>query len=93
MPHRLAQLGFPRWVAVSLLALAFALAYAVLLRRAARGRARLGLAACLLLVASPYLAPWYTAWAVPLAAAEEDTPAQLVALTVCAYLLPQTVPV
>ena len=40
--------------------------------RRRRGRARLGLAACLVLVTTPYLAVWYLAWAVPLAAAEED---------------------
>ena len=38
---------------------------AVLARDAARGRARLGLAACLVLVTTPYLAVWYLAWAVP----------------------------
>jgi hypothetical protein len=76
-----------------LLGAAFVLAYAWLLREAARGRARLGLAAALLLLAVPYLAPWYVVWAVPLAAAEDDVPAQTLAIGVGAYLLPQTVPI
>ncbi len=37
-------------------------------------------------------APWYAVWAVPLAAAEDDRRAQLLALGFCAYLLPQTIP-
>lgn len=93
MPHRLQELGLPRWLAVGLLAVLFAAAYGWLLREAARGRARLGLAAALFLLAVPYLAPWYAVWAVPLAAAEDDPPAQALALGICAYLLPQTVPV
>jgi hypothetical protein len=93
LPHRLQDAGAPRWLAVGLLAAAFVLAYAWLLREAARGRARLGLAAALLLLAVPYLAPWYVVWAVPLAAAEDDVPAQALALGVGAYLLPQTVPI
>lgn len=64
-------------------------AYIWLLRSAAHGRARLGLAAGLILIASPYLVSWYTIWAVPLAAAEEDEAAQLLSLGLCAYLLRQ----
>jgi hypothetical protein len=92
IPHRLAQIGLPReaaWIVVGVL---FVAAYAWLVREALRGRARLGLAAGLLLLAAPYLAPWYTAWAVPLAAAEDDRGAQLLALGLTAYLLRQTVP-
>jgi Glycosyltransferase family 87 len=85
LPHRL---GLPLWVAVA----AFLVGYAWLARQAWRGRARLGLAAVLLLATTPYLAVWYTAWAVPLAAAEDDETAQLLALALCAYLLPQTIP-
>ena len=66
---------------------------ALLAREAARGRARLGLAACLVLVTTPYLAVWYLAWAVPLAAAEEDEAATLACLGLCVYLLPQTIPI
>jgi hypothetical protein len=47
----------------------------------------------LLLLATPYLTPWYAVWALPLAAAEDDETAQLLVLAVCAYVLPQTVPV
>jgi hypothetical protein len=92
IPHRLAQLGLPREAAWGLAAAAFVVAYGWLAREALRGRARLGLAAGLLLLTVPYLAPWYTAWAVPLAAAEDDRAAQLVALALTAYLLRQTVP-
>jgi len=92
LPHRLEQLGLPRAVAVGALLAAFAVAYVWLLRQAARGRARLGLTACLLLLATPYLAAWYAAWAVPLAGAEDDPPAQWLAVGISAYLLPQAVP-
>ncbi len=92
IPHRLEQAGLPGWLALALAAAAFAVAYLWLLRQAMKGRARLGLAAGLGLLATPYLVPWYAVWAVPLAAAEEDRAAQWVALAVCAYLLRQTVP-
>jgi hypothetical protein len=85
LPHRL---GLPSWALV----VPFAIAYAWLAREAARGRARLGLALALVLLATPYLTVWYVVWAVPLAAADDDGPAQLLALALCAYLLPQTVP-
>jgi alpha-1,6-mannosyltransferase len=93
LPHRLQELGVPHALAVGLLAAAFALAYVWLLREASRGRARLGLATVLLLLALPYLAVWYVVWALPLAAAEDDEPAQLLGLVLCAYLLRQTIPV
>jgi hypothetical protein len=92
LPHRLEQLGSPRWLAVGLLAVLFLAAYAWLVREAVRGRARMGLASGLLLLAVPYLAPWYAVWAVPLAAADDDRDAQVLAVAICAYLLPQTVP-
>ena len=93
LPHRLLELGLPREVALGLLAAAFAAAYVWLARQAWRGRARLGLTAGLLLCASPYLVPWYTIWAVPLAAVEDDPPAQCLAVGLCAYLLSQRVPI
>jgi alpha-1,6-mannosyltransferase len=93
LPHRLLELGVPRTVGLVLLASAFALAYVWLARQAWRGRARLGLAAGLVLCASPYLVPWYAVWAVPLAAVEDDPPAQWLAVALCAYLLSQRVPV
>jgi alpha-1,6-mannosyltransferase len=91
-PHRLQQLGVPHGVSIALFALAFVVAYAWLAREAWRGRARLGLATCALLFALPYLVVWYVVWAVPLAAAEDDEPAALLALVLCAYLLRQTIP-
>jgi alpha-1,6-mannosyltransferase len=92
LSHRVEQLGVPHAAALALAGLALALGLAWLAREALRGRARLGLSACLLLATTPWLAPWYTIWALPLAAAEDDRRAQLVALGFCAYLLPQTIP-
>ena len=92
LPHRFEQAGAPRWLAIALFGLAFAVAYAWLVREAWRGRARLGLATCALLLAAPYLVVWYVVWAVPLAAAEDDEPAALLSLAICAYLLRQTIP-
>jgi hypothetical protein len=92
LPHRLEQLGAPRGLAIALFAAAFAVVYAWLAREAWRGHARLGLATCALLLAAPYLVVWYVVWALPLAAAEDDEPAALLSLALCAYLLRQTVP-
>ena len=92
LPHRLSQVGVPYAAALGTLVGAYLLAYAWLLREAWRGRARLGLATGLLLLAVPYLAVWYVVWTVPLAAAEDDEPAQWLALGLCAYLLRQTIP-
>ena len=92
LPHRVEQLGGPHGVALGFAALAFVLGLAWLGLEAIRGRARLGLTACLLLATTPWLAAWYTIWALPLAAAEDDRRAQLIALGFCAYLLPQTIP-
>ena len=72
--------------------MALAVGLAWLAREAWRGRVRLGLAGCLLLATTPYLTAWYVIWALPLAAAENDRKAQLIALSFCAYLLPQTIP-
>lgn len=93
LPHRLQDLGVPRELAVAFFAAALVLAFAYLVREALRGRARLGLAACALMLTAPWLVVWYLVWAVPLAAAEDDGTAQLVALALCAYLLPQTIPI
>jgi Glycosyltransferase family 87 len=92
LPHRVEQLGIPHGVSIALFAVAFALAYAWLVREAWRGRARLGLATCALLLAVPYLVVWYVVLALPLAAAEDDEPAALLSLALCAYLLRQTIP-
>ena len=93
LPQRLASVGVPDSVAVALFGLAFVGGYAWLARAAWRGRARLALATCFLLLATPYLAAWYVVWAVPLAAAEDDRLARVLILALCAYLLPQTVPI
>ena len=93
LPHRLQSAGVPRDVALWLAAAVLIGGLAWLVRRAARGHARLALAACLLLVTTPYLAVWYLGWAVPLAAVDEDDRvARAGVLLLCAYLLPQTIP-
>jgi len=86
LPHRL---GLPSLTGF----VAFAAAYVWLLNEARRGRARLALCAGLLLLTTPYLISWYTAWAVPLAAVEEDRAARGLALGLSAYLLAQRIPV
>jgi len=93
LPHRLKELGVPHDVSLGLFLAAFVVAYLWLLRQAWRGRARLGLAACLILLASPYLVPWYAVWALPVAAVEDDPPAQWLAVAISAYLLRQRVPI
>ena len=92
IPGRLESIGVPHGLAVGLLAGLFGLAYLWLLREAWRGRARLGLAAGLLIVAAPWLVPWYVVWAIPFAAVEEDRTAHLLGLALTAYLLRDAVP-
>jgi alpha-1,6-mannosyltransferase len=92
VPSRLEQIGLPEEMALALAGVALVAGLALLVRRARTGRPCLGRAGCLLLLTTPWLAPWYAVWAVPLAAAEEDAPAQVAALALCAYLLPQTIP-
>ena len=92
VPTRLAQLGLPEWAA-SLVALApLAVASPWLVRSARAGRPRLALTTILILLASPWVLPWYAVWAVPLAAVEEDRAAWVLSLALCAYLLPDRVP-
>jgi alpha-1,6-mannosyltransferase len=92
LPSRLEQLGLPHGLAIGLALAALGTGLVWLAREAARGHARLGLAACLVLATTPYLAVWYLAWAVPLAAPEEERASRLAALALTAYLLPQTIP-
>jgi Glycosyltransferase family 87 len=92
LPHRLESVGVPRVVALTLAGAVLAVGLLWLARDASRGRPRLALAACLVLVTTPYLAVWYLGWVIPLAAAEEDRLARLAALGLCGYLLPQTIP-
>jgi hypothetical protein len=91
LPRRLEQLGLPEELALALAAIALVTGLAFLVQRAHGGRPYLGRAGCLLLVTTPWLAPWYAVWAIPLAAVDDDRPAQVAALALCAYLLPQTV--
>lgn len=93
IPQRLEDLGLPHGVALGLATAVLAVGLVWLAREARLGRVRLARAACLLLLTTPWLAPWYTVWAVPLAAAEDDRGAQLLALAICAYVLPQTIPI
>jgi len=88
LPHRLG--GRP---AAFAFAAAFALAYAWLLLEARRGRARLGLCAGLLLLATPWLVPWYAVWVVPFAAIDDDPPAQVLALGMTGYMLRIAIPI
>jgi alpha-1,6-mannosyltransferase len=90
-PHRLEQLGLPHGLALGIAGAVLVAGLVWLAREAQRGRPHLARAGCLLIVATPWLTPWYMVWAVPLAAAEEDRKAQLAALALCAYLLPQTI--
>lgn len=90
--NRLTQVAVPESVALVVAAAVFVAGYAWLARQAASGRARLAFAACLLVACSPYVTPWYLAWVVPLAAVEHDRAARTFALALCAYLLPQTIP-
>jgi alpha-1,6-mannosyltransferase len=92
VPSRLESLGLPHGAALGLAIAALVVGLAWLVRDALDGRARLGLAACLVLVTTPYLAVWYLAWAVALAAPEDERASRLAALALTAYLLPQTIP-
>jgi hypothetical protein len=92
LPSRLAELGFPRPLADLSAAVPLLVALPWLLRDARAGRPRLGLATGLLVIASPWVLPWYAVWTVPLAAVEEDRLAWVVALVACAYLLPDRIP-
>ena len=95
------SLGLPYWsgraglsepVARDALAVLFALFYVWLLREAWRGRARLGLCAVGLLLATSWLHPWYAVWALPFAAVEESRLARFGALALSAYFLQDALP-
>jgi hypothetical protein len=92
LPHRLEQLGLGDAVVTVVALTTFAIGLLFLAREALRGRARLSLAACLVLAVTPYLVVWYLAWAVPVAAADEERWGRLGCLAFSAYLLPQTIP-
>jgi alpha-1,6-mannosyltransferase len=92
LPARLEQLGTPELAAHALADLALAGGALWLAGQALRGRTRLALGACLLVLTSPWVLPWYATWPIALAAVEEDTVAQLLALGLAAYLLPDRIP-
>ena len=89
---RLEQIGVPDRAAHLIAAVALVLGALWLLRQALQGRTRLALGACLLLLTTPWLFPWYATWPVALAAVEEDAAAQILAVAVAAYLLSARVP-
>ena len=91
IPSRIDELGVPHSVAFALVLVVASLAFAAICRSAMHGRARFGLAALVVLLATPWLLPWYTAWAVPLAAADDDAAARWLAIALSAYLLPDRV--
>ena len=93
LPYWASRLGFPERYARDGLVLAFVIAYAWLAWQAWRGRARLALASCLLLLATSWLQPWYAIWALPLAAIEEDTLARVLAVALSAYFLRDAIPI
>ncbi len=92
LPYWLGKWGIPERPARDGLVLLFALLYLWLLREAWRGRARLALCAVGLLLATPWLQPWYAVWAIPFAAVEEDRLARVAALAVSAYFLQDALP-
>jgi hypothetical protein len=92
IPARLEQLGVPDGTAHALAAVALGIGALWLVRQARQGQPRLALGACLLLLTTPWLLPWYATWPVVLAAVEEDVVAQVLALGLAAYLLPDRVP-
>jgi len=83
----------------ALFAVGFALALALLLRRAWRERERpiawieaLGWATFALLVASAWLVPWYAIWLMPFAALAQSRALLAASLALCAYMLVIAVP-
>jgi hypothetical protein len=90
--HLLRGLGLAKGVAAGVLVALFAASYLVLVNEAKRRRARLGLAAGLLLLATPWIVPWYASWALPLAAAEDDGAAILLSVALTGYLLEARAP-
>jgi hypothetical protein len=92
IPVRLEQAGVPDRAAHLLAAAALLVGALWLMRQARFGRPRIALGACLILLTTPWLLPWYATWPVVLAAVEEDAAAQVLALGLAVYLLPARVP-
>jgi hypothetical protein len=92
LPSRLEQLAVPTSTARAFAYAALAVGALWLWREARRGRPRLALGASLLLLTSPWILPWYTTWAVGLAAVGDDGAGEIVALVLAAYMLPDRIP-
>jgi Glycosyltransferase family 87 len=92
LPARLEQLAVPTSAARTLAYAALAAGALWLVREARRGRPRPALGASLLLLTSPWILPWYSTWAIGLAAVADDGAAEILALALAVYLLPDRVP-
>ncbi len=92
IPYLLGGAGIGKELASGALVLAFVIAYVALVVGARRRRARLGLATAFLLLATPWILPWYVSWAVPLAAAEDDAVALVLSVALTGYLLEARAP-
>jgi hypothetical protein len=93
IPARLEELGVPDRAAHLLAVIVLVAGGLWLFLQARRERPRLALGACLLVLTTPWLLPWYSSWPVALAAVEEDDrTAQVLALSIAAYLLTARVP-
>ena len=88
LARRLEAVGLPDGVSTVAVVTIAVTGGLFLLRAALSGRARLGLAAGLLLVVTPWLLPWYAVWPVALAATERERNSRVLALVLSAYLLP-----
>ena len=86
------MVGIGKVLASGALVLAFGIAYVALVVGARKRRARLGLATAFLLLATPWILPWYVSWAVPLAAAEDDAVALVLSVALTGYLLEARAP-
>jgi len=74
-------------VATTALTALLVIGYLRLVRDAWNGRARLGLAAALLVLTPAWLVAWYGSWAVSFSAIDDDPAAEIVAVVATAYLL------
>jgi hypothetical protein len=93
LTHWGTKIGVPQDVGRNFLVYCLVLGYGWLAWQAWQGRARLALAACLLVVTTPWLQPWYVIWALPLAAIEEDRLARAATVALSAYVLRDAIPI
>lgn len=92
IPARLEQGGLPHTLALGASAIAFLAVAGWLLVGARAGKPRPGLAACLVLATTPYLAVWYLGWALPAVAGDDDRTSRALGVAFTLYLLPQSIP-